>query len=171
MYILGISAFYHDSSATLIKNGEIIAAAQEERFTRIKFDSSYPINCINYCLEEAKIEVHQISEIIYFEKNSLKFDRIIKTYFRFLPKSFFQYYKALNLWFNEKLYIEQSISDHLKWNKKINSFSHHESHAASAFFPSPFNDAAILTLDGVGEWTCTSIGYGKNNQINILYDV
>ncbi len=171
IYILGISAFYHDSSATLIKNGEIIAAAQEERFTRIKFDSSYPINCINYCLEEAKIEVNQISEIIYFEKNSLKFDRIIKTYFRFLPKSFFQYYKALNLWFNEKLYIEQSISDHLKWNKKINSFSHHESHAASAFFPSPFDNAAILTLDGVGEWTCTSIGYGKNNKIDILYDV
>ncbi len=171
IYILGISAFYHDSSATLIKNGEIIAAAQEERFTRIKFDSSYPINCINYCLEEAKIEVNQISEIIYFEKNLLKFDRIIKTYFRFLPKSFFQYYKALNLWFNEKLYIEQSISDHLKWNKKINSFSHHESHAASAFFPSPFDNAAILTLDGVGEWTCTSIGYGKNNKIDILYDV
>ena len=171
IYILGISAFYHDSSATLIKDGDIIAAAQEERFTRIKFDSSFPINSINYCLREANIEVNQISEITYFEKNSLKFDRIIKTYFRFLPKSFFQFYKALNIWFNEKLYIEKSISENLKWYKKIQSFSHHESHAASAFFPSPFDNAAILTLDGVGEWTCTSIGYGKNNEIKILHDV
>tara|TARA_Y100000590_G_scaffold456771_1_gene608042 strand:- start:3163 stop:4980 length:1818 start_codon:yes stop_codon:yes gene_type:complete len=170
-YILGISAFYHDSSATIIKDGKIIAAVQEERFTRIKFDSSYPLNSINYCLESANIKVSQLDEIVYFENNHLKFDRILKTYFRFLPKSIPQFYKAMRLWFSEKLYIENNISKHLKWNKDIKSFSHHESHAASAFFPSPYKEAAILTLDGVGEWTCTSIGYGEGNKINIVKDV
>ena len=129
------------------------------------------INCINYCLEEAKIEVNQISEIIYFEKNLLKFDRIIKTYFRFLPKSFFQYYKALNLWFNEKLYIEQSISDHLKWNKKINSFSHHESHAAAGYYTSPYNEAAVVVMDGIGEWDVFTIWHAKDNKLKRIHSL
>lgn len=171
IYILGISAFYHDSSATLIQDGKIIAAVQEERFTRIKFDSSYPINSINYCLNVANIKIEDVNEVVYFEKNHLKFDRILKTYFKYLPKSLFQFSKAINLWLNEKLYIDKELANHLNWKQNVKSFTHHESHAASAFYPSPYEDAAILTLDGVGEWTCTSIAYGKKNKIKILQEI
>jgi len=171
IYILGISAFYHDSSAALIQDGKIIAAVQEERFTRIKFDSSYPINSINYCLNVADINIQDVNEVVYFEKNHLKFDRILKTYFKYLPKSFFQFAKAINLWLKEKNYIEKELSSHLNWKKNIKSFTHHESHAASAFYPSPYEDAAILTLDGVGEWTCTSIAHGQKNKIKVLQEV
>ena len=170
-YILGISAFYHDSSAALIKDGEIIAAAQEERFSRIKFDPGYPKESINFCLNSAGIKVQDLSDIVFFEDTHLKFDRILKTYFIYLPKSFTQLKNSIKLWFSEKLYLESHIAKHLGWNKKIIRFKHHESHAASAFFPSQFEEAAILTLDGVGEWTCTSIGYGNNNKITLLKEI
>jgi|TARA_B100001971_G_C18231036_1_gene563918 carbamoyltransferase len=170
-YILGISAFYHDSSAAIIKDGKIIAAVQEERFSRTKFDSSYPKQSIDYCLQEAKINISDLSNIVYFENTHLKFDRILKTYFKFLPKSFSQFVKALELWLSEKIYIEKKISEHLGWNKKLISYNHHQSHAASAFYPSPFKESAILTLDGVGEWTCTSIGFGKDNKIESIKEI
>ena len=159
--ILGISAFFHDSAAAIIVDKEIIAAAQEERFTRVKFDSSFPRNAIKYCLNEANLNISDIDEVVYFENTHLKFDRIFAIYTRYLPRSFFQFSKAIFSWFSEKLFLEKNIKKELGWKKDIKKISHHLSHASSAFYPSPFNDAAIIILDSVGEWACTSIGHGK----------
>ncbi|MBX7242087.1 MAG: carbamoyltransferase [Bacteroidia bacterium] len=174
MYILGISAFYHDSAAALICNGKIIAAAQEERFTRKKHDAGFPENAIRYCLEEEGIELSDISIVAFYDKPFLKFERLLETYYAFAPKGFGQFVKAMPVWLKEKLFLKKLLKDSLKEignfeekKTKILFPEHHLSHAASTFYPSPFEDAAILTLDGVGEWDTASVASGKGNGITV----
>ena len=176
--ILGISAFYHDSAAALIQDGEIIAAAQEERFSRIKHDLRYPKNAINYVLKEGKIQLNQIDHIVFFEKPFLKFERLLETYLAFAPKGFKSFSLAMPIWLREKLFQKKYLFDLLQEQdeqfndiKKIKFSEHHFSHAASAFYPSPFEEAIILTLDGVGEWATTTIAHGKGNEIKILKEI
>ena len=179
MYVLGISAYYHDSAACLIQDGDIIAAAQEERFTRIKHDSAFPNNAINYCLKEAKIGPDQIENIVFYEKPFLKFERLLETYLAFVPKGFVSFAKAMPVWIKDKLFQKSSLTKELQsllgkdvnWNDKLLFSEHHLSHAASAFYPSPFERAAILTLDGVGEWTTTSIALGKGKDIKVIKEI
>ncbi|MBU0475041.1 MAG: carbamoyltransferase [Bacteroidetes bacterium] len=171
MNILGISAFYHDSAAALIIDGKIIAAAQEERFSRKKHDHRFPINAINYCLEEANLSINDIDYVAFYDKPFLKFERILETYLTFAPKGIKSFIKAMPLWIKEKLWLKDVISKELNFSGKILFPEHHESHAASAFYPSPFTDAAFITIDGVGEWTTTSYGIGENNNIKILADI
>ena len=176
--ILGISAFYHDSAAAILIDGKIVAAAQEERFTRKKHDSSYPYNSIKYVLSEAKLELNQIDQIVFYEKPFLKFERLLETYLAFAPKGFTTFLMSIPIWLREKLFQKKYIFDQLKRNdKKFNdidkiSFSeHHFSHAASAFYPSPYDEAVVVTLDGVGEWATSTIAIGKNNKINIIKEI
>ena len=171
MYILGISAFYHDSSACLVKDGEIIAAAQEERFSRVKQDSSFPSNAINYCLKEAGITSSDLDLVAYYEKPFLKFERILETYLAFAPIGIKAFLKAMPLWIKKKIWIKELIKDELRYDGSIIFPEHHESHAASAFFPSPFQEAAFITMDGVGEWATSSFGIGKNNKIELLAEI
>jgi len=171
IYILGISCFYHDSAAALIKDGEIIAAAQEERFTRKKQDFSFPENAIKYCLKEAGIESKDLSFVAFYDKPLLKFERILLTCFSYAPRGFKPFYKAVPLWLKERLWMSHLLSEKLDFKGKILFTEHHESHAASAFYPSPFKEAAILTMDGVGEWTTTSFGIGKDNDFELLYEI
>ncbi len=177
-YVLGLSAFYHDSAAALIKDGEIISAAQEERFTRIKHDSSFPINAIKFILEENKINISGINYIVFYEKPFLKFERLLETYMAFAPKGFKSFSMAIPTWLKEKLFQKKFILNSLKKNfsdfdKKTHIYfsEHHLSHAASAFYPSPFEEAIILTADGVGEWTTTSVAIGKKNNIEIKDEI
>lgn len=167
MYILGISAFFHDSAAALIKDGEIIAAAQEERFTRKKHDYRFPINAINFCLNYAKIKGSDLDYISFYDKPFLKFERLLETYLTYAPKGIKSFITSMPLWIKEKIWMRDFISKELKYDGKILFPEHHESHAASAFYPSPFQEAAFLTMDGVGEWTTTSFGIGKENKIEI----
>jgi len=176
--VLGISAFYHDSAAAIIINDKIIAAAQEERFTRKKHDANFPINAINYILKEAALKLSEIDYVVFYEKPFLKFERLIETYVGFAPKGFISFCKSMPLWLNEKLFQKKLIFEELKkidssFNdiKKINFSEHHLSHAASSFFSSPYQEAIILTLDGVGEWATTTISIGKNNKIDILKEL
>ena len=168
-YLLGISAYYHDSAAAIIKDGEIIAAAQEERFTRIKQDSEFPINAVKYCLNEAGITPDQLDGVVYYEKPFVKFERILETAMAFVPCSMKSFINAMPVWLNKKLFIPSQIDK--QFNKELTCpiyfTTHHESHCASAFFPSPFEEAAILCLDGVGEWDTTTWGIGKGNKIEI----
>lgn len=166
-YILGISAFYHDSAACLLKDGEIIAAAQQERFSRKKHDHEFPIDAIRYCLDEAKITTEDLSLVTFFDQPSLKFDRLIKTYLSYAPKGFSSFSRSIPQWLREKLWTGKIIKSKLNYDNTVFFPQHHESHAASAFFPSPFESAAILTIDGVGEWATASWGVGKHNKINI----
>ena len=172
MNIIGISAFYHDSAASLVIDGEIVAAAQEERFTRIKHDPSFPVNSIQFCLKEAGLKSSDIDFVAFYEKPILKVDRLLETYLAFAPKGFSSFIKAIPTWLNEKLFLKKTMRAQLPGFDKAFVFpSHHESHAASAFFPSPFDDAAILTLDGVGEWATASIAVGEGNSIDIKYEM
>ena len=171
MYILGISAFYHDSAAALIKDGLITAAAQEERFTRKKHDYNFPINAINYCLHCAKIKVSDLDFIAFYDKPFLKFERILETYLAYAPVGVKSFIKSMPLWIKEKLWMKNYIEKELGYSGKIIFPEHHESHAASAFFPSPYKEAAFLTMDGVGEWTTTSFGIGENNHVEIIGDI
>lgn len=174
-YILGISAFYHDSAACLIKDGEIIAAAQEERFSRIKHDSGFPTNAMRYCVSEARINSGLISSIVFYEKPLIKFERLIETYLAFAPRGFTSFSKAMPLWIKDKLFqkriliqeLQNSFGSSIDWGQRLLFSEHHLSHAASAFFPSPFSSAAVLTLDGVGEWTTTSLAIGSDNNLEI----
>lgn len=168
-YLLGISAYYHDSAAALLKDGEIIAAAQEERFTRIKQDSDFPINAIKYCLKEAGIEIEDLDGVVYYEKPFVKFERILETAMAYVPNSLKSFINAMPVWLNTKLFIPSQIDKHFEKRLKCPIYftTHHESHCASAFFPSPFEEAAILCLDGVGEWDTTTWGIGKGNKIEI----
>ena len=172
--IIGISAFYHDSAATLTIGQKIIAAAQEERFTRKKHTPDFPINSIKYCLEEAGLEIDELDAIVFYDKPLLKFERLLETYYSFAPKGLRSFLKVIPAWINEKLFLKKLIYDGLKevglYNKKkvkLLFTEHHLSHSASAFYPSNFTDSAILTIDGVGEWCTASIGVGKNNKIEI----
>ena len=175
--ILGISAFYHDSAAALIVDGKIIAAAQEERFTRIKHDSSYPTNAIKFVLQFAKIKLKNIDYVVFYEKPFLKFERLLETYVANSPKGFSQFAKSVPLWIKHKLFQKKELLDNIKlhdpnFNEKKLFFSeHHLSHAASAFFPSPFDKALILTADGVGEWATTTIAIGINNKLDIKKEI
>jgi carbamoyltransferase len=176
--VLGISAFYHDSAAAIIVDGEIIAAAQEERFTRKKHDESYPKNAINYVLKEANLKLNEVNHVVFYEKPFLKFERLLETYVGFSPSGFKSFSMSMPLWLSEKLFQKKMLFDELKKQdnnfndiKKINFSEHHLSHAASAFFSSPYNEAIILTLDGVGEWATTTVSLGKNNKINILKEI
>ena len=171
MYILGISAFYHDSAACLVKDGVIVAAAQEERFTRKKHDHSFPSNAIQYCLREAIIDSAELDYVAFYDKPFLKFERILETYLAFAPFGIGSFLKAIPLWIKKKIWIKELIKDKLHYQGKIIFPEHHESHAASAFFPSPFQDAAFITMDGVGEWATASYGIGKDNQIELLADI
>ncbi|HED07056.1 MAG TPA: hypothetical protein ENI57_02955, partial [Ignavibacteria bacterium] len=171
MYILGISAFYHDSAACLIKDGKIIAAAQEERFTRKKHDHGFPINAINFCLNFDGLVSSDIKLISFYDKSFLKFERILETYLQFAPKGIKSFIKAMPLWIKQKLWMKEYIKKELSYEGKIIFPEHHFSHAASAFYPSPFNEAAILTMDGVGEWTTTSFGVGNGNKIELYADI
>ncbi len=176
--ILGISAFYHDSAAALLINGKIIAAAQEERFTRKKHDPSYPFNSIKYVLEEANMNLSQIDQIVFYEKPFLKFERLLETYLAFAPKGFRSFLMSMPIWLKEKLFQKKFLFDQLKRNdqnfnniEKISFSEHHFSHAASAFYPSPFKEAVILTLDGVGEWATSTLALGKENKISIIKEI
>ena len=179
MYILGISAFYHDSAACLIKDGEIIAAAQEERFSRRKHDSNFPTNAIKYCLIEANIASSKINNVVFYEKPFMKFERLLETYLAFAPKGFTSFSKAMPLWIKDKLFqksklikeLEHVLGSNVNWSERLLFSEHHLSHAASAYYPSPFESAAILTLDGVGEWTTTSLALGKGNELKILKEI
>lgn len=171
MIILGISAFYHDSAACIIKDGRIIAAAQEERFTRKKHDESFPTHAIAFCLESLGIKARDLDYISYYEKPLLKFERLLESYLHFTPTGYQSFIKAMPVWVKEKLWIKNTLREELQYKGKIIFPEHHESHAASAFFPSPFQEAAILTMDGVGEWTTTSFGVGKDNVMTMLSDI
>ena len=171
MNILGISAFYHDSAACLVRDGDIVAAAQEERFTRKKHDFSFPLNAIDYCLEAGKIKSESLDFIAFYDKPFVKFERILETYLAFAPHGIQSFVMAIPLWIKQKLWMKEFIKKQLGYEGKIIFPEHHESHAASAFFASPFTEAAFLTIDGVGEWTTTSYGIGRNNQINILSEI
>jgi carbamoyltransferase len=168
--ILGISAFYHDSAAALVVDGEIVAAAQEERFTRIKHDHEFPLNAVAYCLKEAGISAAELDYVVFYDKPLQKFDRLLETYLSYAPSGFRSFAMAMPLWLKTKLHLPREIRNALAGNyrKKIAFTGHHESHAASTFFVSPYEDAAILTLDGVGEWETATIGHGQGNRIKLL---
>lgn len=168
--ILGLSAFYHDSAAALVIDGDIVAAAQEERFTRIKHDYAFPTHAVDYCLREAGITPEQIDLVVFYDKPLLKFDRLLETYLSYAPDGLRSFMMAMPLWLKTKLHLPREIRKSLggRYKKRIAFTRHHESHAASAFYPSPYDEAAILTLDGVGEWDTATIGHGKGNKIELL---
>ena len=170
-YILGISAFYHDAAATLICDGEIVAAAQEERFSRKKHDPSFPEGAVKYCLEEAGVSIEDIDVVAFYDKPFIKFERILETYLAYAPFGVRSFISAIPPWIKQKLFIRESIQKILGYNGEIIFLEHHHSHAASAFYPSPFNEAAILTVDGVGEWATVSFGRGKGNSIEIYKEI
>jgi carbamoyltransferase len=179
MNILGISAYYHDAAACLVRDSEIIAAAQEERFTRKKHDAEFPINAIAYCLKEAGIKPHEVDHVVFYDKPFLKFERILETYLAYAPRGFKSFATSLPIWLKDKLFQKSVISNDLKdlwgkeidWSRRLLFSEHHLSHAASAFFPSPFEEAAVLTMDGVGEWATTSLAIGKGNQLAVMKEI
>src|SRR5947207_10485256 len=168
--ILGISAFYHDSAAALVVDGHIAGAAQEERFTRIKHDHNFPTHAVDWCLQEAGLTPEQLDYVVFYDKPLLKFDRLLETYLAFAPAGLRSFMMAMPLWLKTKLHLPREIRKALggRYQKRIAFTGHHESHAASAFFPSPYDEAAILTIDGVGEWDTAAIAHGKGNQIEML---
>jgi carbamoyltransferase len=177
--ILGISAYYHDAAACLVVDGDIVAAAQEERFTRKKHDSSFPINAMRYCLHEAKISPNDIDYVVFYDKPFLKFERLLETYLAFAPKGFKSFATSLPIWLKDKLFQKTVIANALKdlwgkggkWEEKLLFSEHHLSHAASAFFPSPFDRAAVLTMDGVGEWSTTSLAIGQGHELSVCKEI
>ncbi len=178
MRILGISAYYHDSAAALVVDGEIIAAAQEERFTRKKHDSSFPRSAVRYCLSEAGIDASGIDRVVFYDKPFLKFERLLETYLAFAPRGFKSFRTAIPVWLKEKLFQRNLLAEEMTaafpdidWGKRLLFCEHHQSHAASAFFASPFEEAAVLTLDGVGEWATASVAHGHGNALEIIRDL
>jgi carbamoyltransferase len=179
MYSLGISAFYHDSAACLLNDGVIVAAAQEERFTRIKHDDAFPQNAIQYCLAETGISPSQIDHVTFYEKPFLKFERLIETYLAFAPRGFKSFAASMPLWVKDKLFqkkmlceaLAETLTPEICWRDRLLFSEHHLSHAASAFFPSPFDEAAILTMDGVGEWATSSVAIGRGASISVEREI
>lgn len=178
MNILGISAFYHDSAAALLKNGKIVAAAQEERFTRKKHDPSFPQHAINFCLQYGDLSMANLDAVVFYEKPFLKFERLLETYYTFAPRGFKSFLSSIPVWVKEKLFLRKLIREEIDKiepssgkNIKFLFTYHHLSHAASAFFPSPYSESAILTIDGVGEWATASIGFGKDHNIILLKEM
>ena len=178
MRILGISAFYHDSAAALIEDGRIVAAAQEERFSRKKHDSRFPVNAVRYCLAEAGARLGGVHRVVFYDKPFLKFERLLETYLAFAPRGFKSFRMAIPLWLREKLFLKDLLKRELRaldargdWNEELLFSEHHLSHAASAFFPSPFDQAVVLTMDGVGEWATTSAAIGKGNSLEVRKEI
>src|SRR6266852_3908641 len=178
MHIRGISAFYHYSAAALVTDGHIVAAAQEERFSRRKHDARFPVNALRYCLDEAGIALDAVDHIVFYDKPFLKFERLLETYLAFAPRGFRSFRMAMPLWLKEKLFQKLLLRDELKKlgsdfdiENRLLFTEHHQSHAASAFFASPFEEAAVLTMDGVGEWTTTSAGVGRGNHLEIMKEM
>ena len=179
MYILGVSAYYHDSAACLLHKGDIVAAAQEERFTRKKYDAGFPENAIKYCLSEAGITTDQLDHIVFYEKPFIKFERLLETYLAFAPRGFKSFAASLPVWIKDKLFqktmivkeLESLFGKQVEWREKLLFSEHHLSHAASAFYPSPFDEAAVLTMDGVGEWTTTSLAMGRGNNLAVHKEI
>jgi carbamoyltransferase len=179
MYILGISAFYHDSAACLLSDGKIAAAAQEERFTRNKHDAGFPHHAIQFCLKQQGISASEIDYVVFYEKPFVKFERLLETYLAFAPRGFRSFSKAMPLWIKDKLFqksalvqeLNSALGDEVNWREKLLFSEHHLSHAASAFYPSPFESAAVLTLDGVGEWTTTSLALGKGADLKVVKEI
>src|SRR5690242_7499473 len=178
MDILGISAFYHDSAAALVRDGEIIAAAQEERFSRKKHDARFPGHAVSYCLAEAGKSLDQIDRVVFYDKPFLKFERLLETYLAFAPQGLRSFAMAMPLWVREKLFQKDLLRRELEefgrasdWETKLLFAEHHLSHAASAFFPSPFSKAVILTMDGVGEWATTSAALGDGNRLEVIREI
>ena len=176
--ILGISAFYHDSAAALVVDGRIVAAAQEERFTRKKHDPRFPMLSVRYCLDQAGIKASDLDHVVFYEKPFIKFERLLETYLAFAPSGYQSFRLAVPLWLKEKLFQKrllrqslQEIDPDIDWESRLLFTDHHQSHAASAFFASPFEEAAVLTLDGVGEWTTTSSGIGNGNRLDITREI
>jgi len=176
--ILGISAFYHDSAAALLEDGRIVAAAQEERFTRKKHDARFPLHAIRYCLAESGIAVGDLDRVVFYDKPFVKFERLLETYLSFAPRGYKTFRMAIPLWLREKLFLKdlllkelRKISGNGKWNEELLFSEHHLSHAASAFFPSPFDEAIVLTMDGVGEWATTSAAIGKGNRLEVQKEI
>lgn len=178
MRILGISALYHDSAAALVDDGDIVAAAQEERFTRKKHDSGFPANAVDYCLREAGIRLADVDYVVFYDKPFLKFERLLETYLAFAPRGFASFRMAVPIWLQEKLFLKSLLKEELRrwapdydWETRLLFSEHHLSHAASAFFPSPFEEAVVLTMDGVGEWTTTSLAVGRGNELKIHKEI
>ena len=178
MRILGISAFYHDSAAALVRDGEIIAAAQEERFTRKKHDSRFPSKAVEYCLTQDRVGLSDVDFVAFYDKPFLKFERLLETYVAFAPRGLRSFAMAMPLWVREKLFQKNLLHNELKqfskefdWENRLLFAEHHQSHAASAFYPSPFENALILTMDGVGEWATTSVALGSGNHLEIIKEI
>lgn len=178
MNILGISAFYHDSAAALLVDGQIVAAAQEERFTRVKHDAAFPQNAIDYCLSSAKITMADVDRVVFYDKPFLKFERLLETYLAFAPRGFKSFKTAIPVWLKEKLFQKDLLRKEFKkadpdfdWQNKLLFSEHHQSHAASAFYPSPYEDAVVLTMDGVGEWATTSVAIGRGNKLEMVKEI
>ncbi len=171
MNILGISAFYHDSAACLVRDGKVVAAAQEERFTRKKYDAAFPKEAIRYCLEAGGITQKDLDLVAFYEKPFLKFERLLETYLAYAPSGLASFIKAMPVWIKQKLWIKDLIATELDFKGKILFPEHHEAHAASAFYPSPFQEAAVLTMDGVGEWVTSSYGIGKDHELDLLHEI
>ena len=171
--ILGISAFYHDAAAALVIDGNIVAAAQEERFTRKKHDDSFPTHAIDYCLNAAGLSPEKLDYVGFYDKPLLKFERLLETYLAYAPQGFQSFRQAMPVWLHEKLHLPRVLKKGLKraYHKRFVFTKHHESHAASAFFPSPFEEAAILTLDGVGEWATATYGFGRGNKVTLTHEL
>lgn len=171
MHILGISAYYHDSAACLVSDGRVVAAAQEERFTRKKHDQNFPTQAVEFCLEHAGITGSQLDYVAFYDKPLLKFERLLETYIDYAPRGLRSFLMAMPLWLKEKLWIREQIKENCEYEGKVLFTEHHESHAASAFFPSPFERSAVLTMDGVGEWATSSYGYGRGNELHLLKEL
>jgi carbamoyltransferase len=171
MHILGISCFYHDSAACIIRDGKIVAAAQEERFTRKKHDFNSPKHAVEYCLKEAGITANELDYVGFYDKPFIKFERLLESYLAYAPVGITSFLKAMPVWMKQKLFMREEIKKHLNYDAKIIFPEHHESHAASAFYASTYKEAAFLTIDGVGEWTTTSYGIGNGNELNILAEI
>src|SRR5258708_24952256 len=179
MFILGISAFYHDSAAALVEDGNLVAAAQEERFSRKKHDARFPKHAVSCCMSEAGIGLNDLDSIVFYDKPFLKFERLVETYLMFAPRGLRSFQMSIPLWVREKLFqkplltkrLIEALGDDFDWQQRLLFTEHHFSHAASAFYPSPFHEAAVLTMDGVGEWATTSIATGSGNQLQILKEI
>ncbi|WP_332881315.1 carbamoyltransferase N-terminal domain-containing protein, partial [Brevirhabdus pacifica] len=174
MHIVGLSAYYHDSAACILKDGEIVAAAQEERFTRIKHDPGFPIHALRYCLEAAGIGPGEVDHVVFYDKPFLKFERLLETYLAFAPRGLRSFATSMPVWIKDKLFQKSTLlrslgelDPEVDWSARLLFSEHHYSHAASAFYPSPFETAAVLTMDGVGEWTTTSLALGEGNRLAI----
>ncbi len=178
MRVLGVSAFYHDSAAALIEDGHLVSAAQEERFTRKKHDAGFPQNAVQFCLDRAGIKLQDVDYVAFYDKPFLKFERLLETYLAYAPRGFTSFRMAMPLWLKEKLFQKMLLRDEMKkwepdfdWQKRLLFGEHHQSHAASAFFPSPYEEAAVLCMDGVGEWATTSLAMGSGNKLEMLREI